>query len=153
MSNAPSLATPPLPSPEGVADLLARHGYRSTAPRRAVVADVLARARPFTAEEVVANLRERVPEIGRATVYRTLELLASVDVLSRVLRSDGHPAYIAGMPGHRHHLVCSDCGMAVAFSACPVDELVRDLSRDTRFSIEGHLLEVFGLCPACQHAG
>ncbi len=153
MSNAPSLATPPLPSPEGVADLLARHGYRSTAPRRAVVADVLARARPFTAEEVVANLRERVPEIGRATVYRTLELLASVDVLSRVLRSDGHPAYIAGMPGHRHHLVCSDCGVAVAFSACPVDELVRDLSRDTRFSIEGHLLEVFGLCPACQHAG
>lgn len=153
MSNAPSLATPPLPSPEGVADLLARHGYRSTAPRRAVVVDVLARARPFTAEEVVANLRERVPEIGRATVYRTLELLASVDVLSRVLRSDGHPAYIAGMPGHRHHLVCSDCGVAVAFSACPVDELVRDLSRDTRFSIEGHLLEVFGLCPACQHAG
>jgi Fe2+ or Zn2+ uptake regulation protein len=150
MSQVPDHDAPSVPSPEHVAELLVRHGYRSTAPRRAVVADVLARGRPFTAEEVVANLRQRVPEIGRATVYRTLELLASVDVLSRVLRSDGHPAYIAGTPGHRHHLVCSDCGAAVAFSACPVDELVRDLSRDTRFSIQGHLLEVFGLCPECQ---
>ena len=147
-----AVSPPDVPSPENVADLLMRHGYRLTSPRRAVVADVLSRGRPFTAEEVVASLKERAPEIGRATVYRTLELLASVDVLTRVLRSDGHPAYIAGTPGHRHHLVCSDCGVAVAFSACPVDDLVRDLSRDTRFAIQGHLLEVFGVCPACQSA-
>ncbi len=152
MSDAPGHAAPSRPSAGAVAELLARHGYRSTAPRRTIVDDILGRDRPFTAEEVVGALRERAPEIGRATVYRTLELLASVDVLSRVLRSDGHPAYIAGMPGHRHHLVCSDCGKAVAFSACPVDQLARDLGRDTRFSIQGHLLEVFGLCPACQPA-
>jgi len=151
--DAPTTIAPDVPAPEVVADLLTRHGYRLTAPRRAVVADVLARGRPFTAEEVVAAMKERAPEMGRATVYRTLELLASVDVLTRVLRSDGHPAYIAGTPGHRHHLVCSDCGVAVAFSACPVDDLVRDLSRDTRFDIQGHLLEVFGVCPACQNAG
>jgi len=152
MFDSSALAAPVIPSPESVTELLVRHGYRSTAPRRAVVADVLARSRPFTAEEVVVSLRTRAPEIGRATVYRTLELLASVDVLSRVLRSDGHPAYIAGTPGHRHHLVCSDCGEAVTFSACPVDELIRDLSRDTQFRIQGHMLEVFGLCPACQPA-
>ncbi|MBA3415846.1 MAG: hypothetical protein H0U10_11540, partial [Chloroflexia bacterium] len=40
----------------------------------------------------------------------------------------------------------------VTFSACPVDELIRDLSRDTQFRIQGHMLEVFGLCPACQPA-
>lgn len=141
-----------IPSLDDVGELLARHGHRLTAPRRTVASAVLEQTRPFTAEGIVALVRERAPEIGRATVYRTLELLASLDVLTRVLRSDGHPAYITGTPGHRHHLVCSGCGETVAFSACPVDELVRDLSRDTRFRIEGHLLEVFGQCPACQPA-
>lgn len=156
--------SPPLPppaldaanrplAPTDVADLLAAHGYRLTEPRRAVVRAVLARGRPFTAEQVVADLKRTKPELGRATVYRTLEILASLDVLSRVLRADGHPAYIVGAPGHRHHLVCSDCGAAVAFSACPVDDLVRELSRDTAFAIHGHLLEVFGLCPRCRTAG
>lgn len=156
MSHAASSTHPAaparLPSAEDVATLLARHGYRVTGPRRTVVATVLEQDRPFTSEQIVARLRETSPEVGRATVYRTLELLASLDVLSRVLRSDGHPAYITGAPGHRHHLVCSHCGTTVAFSACPVADLVSDLSRDTRFQIDGHLLEVFGRCPDCQHA-
>lgn len=139
-----------LPTPDDVAALLATHGYRTTAPRRAVVAEILRQNRPFTAEQMVARLKVTAPDVGRATVYRTLELLASVDVVNRLLQADGHPAYIVGAPGHRHHLVCSDCGSVVAFSRCPVDELVRDLSRDTDFSIHGHMLEVFGTCPACQ---
>lgn len=148
---APPAASPAAP-PTGssVAELLAGHGYRITGPRRAVIDAVLGRARPFTAEQIVAELKRVAPELGRATVYRTLEILASVDVLSRFLRADGHPAYIVGVPGHRHHLVCSDCGTVVAFTRCPVDDLVRDLSRDTDFAIQGHLLEVFGVCPECR---
>jgi Fur family ferric uptake transcriptional regulator len=138
------------PTPAGVAGLLPNHGYRVTAPRRAVIDAVLGRARPFTAEQVVAHLKRTDPELGRATVYRTLEILASVDVLTRFLQADGHPAYIVGVPGHRHHLVCSDCGAVVAFTRCPVDDLVRDLTRDTDFAIHGHLLEVFGVCPDCR---
>ncbi|HEY7033250.1 MAG TPA: transcriptional repressor [Thermomicrobiales bacterium] len=117
-----------------------------TGPRRIVVTAVLARRRPFTAEQLV----EELPAIGRATVYRTLEILASVDVLTRLLQPGGHPAYVVGQPGHRHHLVCSECGSVVAFTRCPVDELVRDLTRDTDFAIYGHHLEVFGVCPRCQ---
>jgi Fur family ferric uptake transcriptional regulator len=145
-------SAPPTPS-VNVADViavLAGHGYRMTAPRRAVLAAVLGRARPFTAEQVVAEVKRGEPNVGRATVYRTLEILASVDVLTRFLQADGHPAYIVGAPGHRHHLVCSACGAVVAFTHCPVDELVRDLTRDTDFAIHGHLLEVFGVCPECR---
>jgi Fe2+ or Zn2+ uptake regulation protein len=141
-----------IPSADDVTLLLSRHGYRVTTPRRAVIAEILGQRRPFTAEQMVARLKETAPEVGRATVYRTLEILASVDVVTRVLQADGHPAYIVGTPGHRHHLVCSDCGSVVAFSRCPVDDLVRDLSRDTDFAIHGHMLEVFGTCPACQVA-
>lgn len=138
------------PMIDDVVAVMAGHGYRMTVPRIAVVESVLAHGRPFSAEQIVADIKQSHPAIGRATVYRTLEILASVDVLTRFLQADGHPAYIVGTPGHRHHLVCSDCGSVVAFTSCPVDDLVRDLSRDTDFAIDGHLLEVFGRCPSCR---
>lgn len=135
---------------DDVTALLADHGYRMTLPRRAILGAVIGRSRPFTAEQIVAALKQTDPELGRSTVYRTLEILAALDVLSRFLQADGQPAYIVGMPGHRHHLVCSDCGTVVAFTSCPVDDLVHDLTRDTDFTIHGHLLEVFGVCPTCR---
>ena len=135
---------------DDVTALLAEHGYRVTAPRRAILSAVIGRARPFTAEQIVAATKRTNPDIGRSTVYRTLEILAALDVLTRFLQGDGHAAYIVGNPGHRHHLVCSDCGEVVAFTRCPVDELVNDLTRDTDFTIHGHLLEVFGTCPTCR---
>lgn len=138
------------PTAEHVSRLLAAHGYRLTGPRLSVARAVLGHSRPFTAEQVVADVLVAAPEVGRSTVYRTLEILASIDILTRVLRADGHPAYVVGAPGHRHHLVCSGCGATVAFSACPVEQLVRDLNRDTGYAIDGHLLEVFGVCPTCQ---
>jgi Fur family ferric uptake transcriptional regulator len=132
------------------ADVLTQQGYRLTTPRRQVLQSVLRHQRPFTAEQLVVELKELSPGLGRATVYRTLEILASVDVLTRILQPDGHPAYVVGVPGHRHHLVCSGCGTTVAFTACPVDDLMTTLSRDTDFSIQSHFLEVFGVCPTCQ---
>ncbi len=130
--------------------VLAQHGYRLTAPRAAVVDAILRHVNPFTAEQLVAELAGVQATIGRATVYRTLEILAAVDVLTRLIQADGRPAYLLGLPGHRHHLVCSECGTAVAFTLCPVDQLVSELSRDTDYTIHDHLLEVFGVCPPCQ---
>ena len=130
---------------ESIVKLLASHGHRITSPRKAVIDAVLQHDRPYTAENIVAE----VPSAGRATVYRTLELLASLDFCTRILQADGHPAYLTGEPGHRHHLVCSGCGTTVAFTSCPVDQLVEDLRDSTKFRIDGHHLEVFGTCPAC----
>lgn len=134
--------------------VLSDHGYRLTAPRSAIVDAVLRHARSFSAEELVAELSEtpNSPRIGRATIYRTLEVLAAIDVLTRVVQPDGHPTYIWGTPGHRHHLLCEHCGKTVTFTACPIDDLVHDLTRSTDFEIHDHVLEVFGLCPSCRTA-
>ena len=126
--------------------LLAAHGYRITRPRREVIETVLQRSRPFTSEQLVQEL----PEISRATIYRTVEIMASVDILTRLLDSTGHPAYIVGEPGHRHHLICSRCGYVVAFTTCPIEATVRELGQNHDFAIEGHSLEIFGLCGHCR---
>lgn len=134
--------------------ILSQHGYRLTAPREQIVAQALLHTRPFTAEQLVAELKDhtdvRAASIGRATVYRTLEILASIDVLSRVVQPAGGTAYVVEAPGHRHHLMCSSCGVTVSFTSCPIDALAQSLTADTSFTIHDHLLEVFGLCPECQ---
>lgn len=145
-TTAPELTT------EQIVTVLSQHGYRTTGPRQTVIAEVLRYHKPFTAEQVVADLRVREPSLGRATVYRTLEILASVDVLTRLLQPDGHSTYVVGVPGHRHHLICSQCGIAVAFTQCPMDDLVTSLTRDTAYEIQGHMIEVFGVCPTCRAA-
>lgn len=139
-------------SRDEVQAVLSAHGYRLTKPRQAIIDAVLGHSRPFSAEELVAEIAETDAgkHIGRATVYRTLEVLAAIDVLTRIVQPDGRPTYMWGTPGHRHHLLCDQCGTTVTFTACPVDDLVRDLSVETSFKIHDHVLEVFGTCPSCQ---
>ena len=131
---------------------MSRQGYRMTSPRRAIITAALRQERPFTAEQLVAQTAAGDGESGRSTVYRTLEILASLGVLSRILDGTGRPVYVAGAPVHRHHLVCSECGTAVPFSACPVDDLAAMLARDNDFEVHGHLLEIFGTCGDCKSA-
>lgn len=150
------VTTPPPITADRIRAILSQHGYRLTRPRQRIVEQAMLQNRPFSAEHLVAELRDHADRsragIGRATVYRTLEILASVDVLSRVVQPGGNTAYVVDAPGHRHHLVCSVCSRTVAFTSCPIDSLVHDLTADTRYEIHDHVLEVFGRCPDCQTA-
>lgn len=148
----PPTDAPPQLTRDEIRSRLGAHGYRVTAPRSAIVDAVLGHKRPFSAEQLVADIQETAggSAIGRATVYRTLEVLAAIDVLSRIVGRDGRPAYMWGAPGHRHHLLCTTCGRTITFTACPVDGLLDSLRADTGFSVDEHVLEVFGQCPECQ---
>ena len=156
MSTSTRRAQPTLPdatgeySPHEAIAALTSHGYRVTTPRRAVIAAALRQERPFTAEQLVAESTTAAGQSGRSTVYRTLEILASLGVLSRILDASGRPVYVAGAPVHRHHLVCSGCGLAVPFNACPVGDLAATLGRENDFEVHGHLLEIFGTCGDCR---
>ncbi len=137
-------------SPGEAIAAMADRGYRVTAPRRAIIAAALRQERPFTAEQLVADAANGDNESGRSTVYRTLEILASLGVLARILDASGRPVYVAGAPVHRHHLLCDECGTAVPFNACPVDDLAARLASENDFEVHGHLLEIFGTCGDCR---
>lgn len=120
-----------------------------TGPRRRIVA-LLAERGNTTAHELYDSLRDEGSGIGRATVFRTLELLSQLGEIERIHHPDGCHTYVLTKPGHHHHLICSDCGAVLEFSECRLDEVLESLATRTAFRIDGHWLEVFGLCQGCQ---
>lgn len=135
---------------EQVVEHLAREGHRVTGPRRGILQQILRYTAPFTAEELLNDLHVANVPVGRATVYRTLELLHGYQWLSLVHRPEGEHGYVVTEPGHRHHLVCRACGAVIAFEGCDLDALLGGLAERLNFRIEGHWLEAFGVCQVCQ---
>lgn len=132
--------------------ILQDSGYRLTSPRRAVIEATQRLDRAFTADELLRELSTRRSDVGRATVFRTLDVLVQNGVLDRIHRPDGCHSYVLSIPGegHHHHLICSDCGTVVQFEDCTVAPLLEELSQRTNFQISDHWLEVFGRCESCQ---
>ncbi|MGA2285941.1 MAG: Fur family transcriptional regulator [Dehalococcoidia bacterium] len=129
-----------------VEELLNAKGLRLTASRRAVVDETLASDEPFS----VAEMQRRLPHLGRATVFRTIRLLVEIGLLCRVLLEDGTPCYRASAAAHHHHLVCTGCGSVEDFAECDLSAVSAALAGRTNYEIQGHRLELFGLCPTCQ---
>ncbi|MFL5674747.1 MAG: Fur family transcriptional regulator [Chloroflexota bacterium] len=128
---------------------LDRAGYRLTEPRRTLAALIADQTGHFTAAELVAEARTRRLGVGRATVFRTLEVLETLGAIERLdLPSGGH-AYVACEPVHHHHVVCSSCGRSSEIDDAGLRSVVADVARDTGFRVDEHRLELFGLCPEC----
>ncbi|HEX9795813.1 MAG TPA: Fur family transcriptional regulator [Anaerolineales bacterium] len=136
---------------EQAIDRLRSAGHRVTWPRRAVIR-VLQDADDLLEPEVVHQRAASMhPALGLVTVYRTLNLLVGLGLARRVHGQDGCHAYAWSSFEHGHHVICRTCQAAVEF---PGEEdlasLVQRVSRQTGFAIDGHMLELLGLCPGCQ---
>jgi len=136
-------------SAEKIMETLGQAGYKSTSTRRVVVDLILRRAGYFTAAGLCEDTRLIAPGIGRATVFRTLDLLNELGLLEKVHLADGSHRYTI-CQSQRHHLICASCGSASFFEESSLSDLLQQLAQRTRFQIRGHRLEVFGVCEKCQ---
>jgi Fe2+ or Zn2+ uptake regulation protein len=128
---------------------LERAGYRVTEPRRAVVELIVAREGHFSAADLIADARTRRLGVGRATIFRALDLFTDLNVLERLDLPSGEHAYVPCEPvGHHHHLVCSSCARVADVEE--VGLALEDVQRRTGWRVESHRLELYGRCPACQ---
>ncbi len=128
-------------------------GYRLTGPRRTLAELISARdGAAFTAADLVADVRARRLGIGRATVFRAIDLLESVGSVERIDLQNGEHAYVACLPAHHHHVICSRCANATEIGDLGLGSVAREVARRTGYRIDEHRLELFGLCPACQRA-
>ncbi len=130
---------------------LAEAGYRLTASRCAIIAALRATDTPLAPLELLERGRAEHPKLGLVTIYRTLDVLERLSLVRRVHREDGCHGYLPAAPGHRHALLCRGCGRAVEFPGCEgLETLIAEVQVNTGYRVEEHLLQLVGLCPACQ---
>jgi Fur family ferric uptake transcriptional regulator len=138
---------------DALLETLGRAGLRLTEPRRAVAELIAGREGHFTAAELVTDARRTHPGIGRATIFRTLDLFASLSLVERVDLPGGEHAYVACEAAHHHHAICTGCGRSWDVDDLGLAETLAAIGDRSGFRVTAHRLEVFGLCPDCQALG
>jgi len=137
-------------APETIVDALEGAGYRLTSPRRALAALIASRSGHFTADELLVEAHRGRKGLGRATIFRSLEVLAELGAIERLdLPSGGH-AFVACEPAHHHHVVCSSCGRSTEVSDHGLEGMAEAIQRETGYRVDTHRLELFGVCPRCR---
>lgn len=120
---------------------------RLTPQRRAVLDAIETADGAFTLVDLYDRARATHPELGLATVYRTVELLRRTGSV-RPLAQDGRPTYVRCHAGHHHHLVCTACGAVEETQLCAAPSAA-ELRRRHGFRAETHQVDIYGTCGAC----
>jgi Fur family transcriptional regulator, ferric uptake regulator len=125
----------------------------ATQQRLAVATVVLDAADHLSAEDVLRRVAKRGPDVGLATVYRTLDLLVSSGLVAERDFGEGFRRYEPVTPGQAHeHCICSGCGRVMELSNDRLERVIALVAEEVEFRPHHHHLEVFGLCRDCQQS-
>lgn len=131
--------------------LLKQKGLKLTAQRKRLLQKALLSHRHFSAEELYEALRKQHAGISRATVYRTLKLLAATEVLDAHDFGRGYRLYESRLGRHHHdHLVCLRCRRITEFENEDIEEEQEKVAKHYHFKILSHSHKLYGLCQSCR---
>ncbi|HWO75792.1 MAG TPA: Fur family transcriptional regulator [Bacillus sp. (in: firmicutes)] len=138
---------------ERIKEQLHSASYKLT-PQREVTVRVLLENEEdhLSAEDVYLLVKEKYPEIGLATVYRTLELLTELKIVDKINFGDGVSRYDLRREGathFHHHLVCIECGSVDEIQEDLLEDVEKIVERDFNFKIKDHRLTFHGICHRC----
>ncbi len=139
---------------EIILEAFRQKGLRITGPRRTLASLLIETSgSEFTIEQLWDMVLARDPDIGRATVFRAVEILQELHLLDRVEFADGtHRFRFCRDAGrHHHHVTCSICGKVSEIDTCLSADEIERIERLAGFEIDGHRLEFFGRCSRCVH--
>lgn len=144
-------------SQEKFKEMLREKGLKVTN-QRLLVLEVLAanQDKHMAVEDIYELVKEDYPEIGLATIYRTVQLLLEMQLVDRINLDDGCVRYeIGGFYGgegkhHHHHLICKTCGKVFSFKDDLLDGLERHIEEETNFHVLDHELKFYGQCMECR---
>jgi Fur family ferric uptake transcriptional regulator len=129
---------------------LRARGARVTTARRAVLEDLVRRgsAHP-TAEQIARRVGRANPQLHLSTIYRTLEALEGLGLITRASIGEGATTYHLAADRH-HHAVCESCGAVIELPDAVLAPVVRRLARDHGFAAAPRHVTIAGLCAACR---
>jgi Fur family ferric uptake transcriptional regulator len=143
---APSLAW------SDVAVRLRRQHLRLTPQRRFVVAALSEFEGHVTASQLVERCLQKDPAFVPSTVYRTLDLLEQLGVITHIHNAEGHEAFQPATDSPHAHLICRVCGATSEISADELGDLLGLLRRRHGFSADLSHLAIFGRCANCSQS-
>lgn len=140
---------------ENFKQILKEKGLKITRQRiRVLEAMASCEDKHLTAEEIYEIVKADFPEIGLATVYRTIQLLVELDLVESIQLGDGYVRYEIGKfdgeeAHHHHHLVCLECGKVISFWDDLLDELEERIMESASFQVINHEVKFYGYCKEC----
>ncbi len=131
---------------------LQRHGLKQTRQREAILDVFLSSSGHITPEQLYERVREDQPDIGAATVYRTLKLLVEAGVADASTFIDGVTVY-EHRHGHHDHLVCLGCNEVLEFKDDVIERQQDEVASMHGYRLTRHRHHLFGYCARCQREG
>jgi len=132
---------------------LRQAGYKITHARLTVLQVIEALGGHVTSAQVLDGVNQIDSGIGRASVFRTLDLLTRLGVIRPTyLESSSTPKYVLMPDGHHHHVICMRCNRVIEFDDCGLEAMTQALEARLNVRIHGHLLEFYGECENCLNA-
>lgn len=128
---------------------LGEQGYRLTPQRMLVLAAIGGSDHHISAEEIYAQVVAKYPHVNISTIYRTLDLLKRLGLVTETDLGGGRVRYHPVDKGHHHHLVCQGCGAIIDLDESAFSSLKSRLLREYKFSADLRHLAIFGHCANC----
>ena len=134
--------------------LLRDKGMKYTEQRAIILQILLNLDDHLNAEEVHAIIKEKYPKqnIGIATIYRTLNFLEEVELISSIsFGKDGKKYESNSEKQHHDHIICTSCGKIVEFFDDEIEKRQEDVALKNGFKITDHTMQIYGICDVCQN--
>lgn len=134
---------------------LREQGLPVTQQREAIAEVVFGSAGHLSVEELETQLRERGERIGKATIYRTLEMLVKSGLVEEHDFGEGFKRYehLFGQKPVREHLICTECGKVAEIHSAELVRMQEEAARRQGFQPARYRLQIYGLCAECQASG
>ena len=136
--------------PEDIAVKLSEQGYRLTPQRMMVLSAIENSDDHISAEEIYAQIVAKYPSVNISTVYRTLELLKRLGLVTETDLGEGRVRYHPAEKGHHHHLVCQECGAIIDLDESLLAPLKSALLQEYKFQADLRHLAILGRCIQCR---
>jgi Fur family ferric uptake transcriptional regulator len=134
----------------GIVDVLKKQGYRLTPQRLMVVSAIENSEDHISADEVYSQVVTRYPNVNISTVYRTLELLKRLGLVTETDLGGGRVRYHPANKGHHHHLICQECGAMIDLDESLLKPLEEALLLEHNFIADLRHLAIHGRCVKCR---
>lgn len=134
---------------EHAVDQLKSGGVRMTPQRYAILRYLMESFVHPTADDIYRALSPQYPSLSVATVYNNLRVFVEAGLVRELTYGDDSSRFDADLSDH-YHAICTSCGTMVDFDHPPVKEVEEAAAASTGFSVQGHRMEIYGLCPACK---